>query len=164
MPLAKNQSVTRRRSALRDPTTFCALICSPPRAGAWQSITLGTPSTRARQPSQPPRKQLGPRGRWSLGLRATMDLSAARSAARSGSPRSAVRASASMWLVTGSASARLMRTMRRDGTTDPQQQPDARRPLVDGGNRLGSGRMRLGILVPANDDLIGLARAAQFLL
>src|ERR1700684_1863158 len=31
-------------------------------------------------------------------------------------------------------------------------------------NRLRSGRMRLGILGPAHDDVIGLARAAQILL
>ncbi len=95
MPLAKNQSVTRSRSALREPTTFCESMRSPPRAGTRQVITLGTPSTRARHPSQPPRKQLGPRGRWSLGLRARMVLSLARSAAASGSPCSAGKGSPS---------------------------------------------------------------------
>ena len=54
MPPGKNQSAAARRSSLALPTTFWVSIFSPSRAGRRHVITLCTPSTRMRQPSQRP--------------------------------------------------------------------------------------------------------------
>src|SRR5580658_1573114 len=68
-----------------------------------QVITLGSPSTRARQPSHAPRMHDGPRGLWNFELRATDSLPVARRAAATGSPFEAKTAAPSKVSRTGSS-------------------------------------------------------------